>query len=424
MRFSIAAGELPRKFSMKERLMTGHSVRLLFNSESGHGDELAELFSRATRFDCMVAFANSSGLAHIIGGLEAALSNGLEARFAVGLDFYQTSPDLLYKLLSLEKTKRLQLFISVSRYTFHPKVYAFAFDSGCAVVTGSANLTSGGFAGNYEASTVVDDPSGQLMNTLSQYFDGLIEERELVPASKPLIDDYAQRHTLYHAHHFVADKRFNRAINDAGTQILTLREILAEMKADVSESGFASQIQVRRACRERAREIIQDLATSRRLEPEDFVVRYEDLISCFHSGGLHRGKNVIAKSAGSFLLGLASISKSIPGESSKAYRLLHEHFLDVDRAGVNVITEILHAIDNDKFAVMNQNAVSGLRKANITDFPLKPTKRTVGPDIYASFCEKAAQVRDELGLHDFTELDALFNYAYWRKSEELDEAEE
>ncbi len=404
--------------------MTGHSVRLLFNSESGHGDELAELFSRATRFDCMVAFANSSGLAHIIGGLEAALSNGLEARFAVGLDFYQTSPDLLYKLLSLEKTKRLQLFISVSRYTFHPKVYAFAFDSGCAVVTGSANLTSGGFAGNYEASTVVDDPSGQLMNTLSQYFDGLIEERELVPASKPLIDDYAQRHTLYHAHHFVADKRFNRAINDAGTQILTLREILAEMKADVSESGFASQIQVRRACRERAREIIQDLATSRRLEPEDFVVRYEDLISCFHSGGLHRGKNVIAKSAGSFLLGLASISKSIPGESSKAYRLLHEHFLDVDRAGVNVITEILHAIDNDKFAVMNQNAVSGLRKANITDFPLKPTKRTVGPDIYASFCEKAAQVRDELGLHDFTELDALFNYAYWRKSEELDEAEE
>lgn len=404
--------------------MTGHSARLLFNSESGHGDELVELFSRATRFDCMVAFANSYGLAHIIGGLEAALTNGLEARFAVGLDFYQTSPDLLYKLLSLEKTKRLQLFISMSRYTFHPKVYAFAFDSGCAVVTGSANLTSGGFARNYEASTVVHDPSGQLMNTLSQYFDELIEERELVPASKPLIDDYAQKHTLYHAHHFVADKRFSRAINDTGIQTLTLREILAEMKADVSESGFASQIQVRRAGRERAREIIQDLATSRRLESEDFVGSYEDLISCFHSGGLHRGKNVIAKNAGSFLVGLASVSKRVPDESSKAYRLLHEHFLDVDRAGVNVITEILHAIDNDKFAVMNQNAVSGLRKANITDFPRKPTKKTVDADIYASFCEKAAQVRDDLGLHDFTELDALFNYAYWRKSEELDEAGE
>ncbi|AYZ61829.1 NgoFVII family restriction endonuclease [Burkholderia multivorans] len=404
--------------------MTGHRVRLLFNAESSHGDELADLFSRASRFDCMVAFANLSGLMHIVSALEAALSNGMEARFAVGLDFYQTSPNLLYKLLSLEKTKRLQLFISVSRYTFHPKVYAFAFDSGCTIVTGSANLTSGGFAGNYEASTVVEDPSGQLMSTLSQYFDGLIEENELIPANKKLIDDYAQRHTLYHAHHFVANKRFSRAINDAGAEMLTLREILAEMKTDMSESGFASQIQVRRACREGARKIIQDLATGRRLGPEDFVLRYEDLISHFHSGGLHRGKNVIAKSPGSFLDGLASITKSIPDEPSDAYRLLHEHFLDVDRAGVNVITEILHAIDSDKFAVMNQNAVSGLRKAKITDFPPKPTKKNVNPDTYASFCEKATHVRNQLGLRDFTELDALFNYAYWHPIEELDEPEE
>ena len=38
------------------------------------------------------------------------------------------------------------------------------------------------------------------------------------------------------------------------------------------------------------------------------------------------------------------------------------------------------------------------------------------------YCEHADAVRRSLGLDDFTELDALFNYAYWRETEEAEAA--
>lgn len=70
---------------------------------------------------------------------------------------------------------------------------------------------------------------------------------------------------------------------------------------------------------------------------------------------------------------------------------------------------------------MNQNAVSRLALAGIRDYPLHPTKQNVSAESYARYCEHADTVRRSLGLDDFTELDALFNYAYWRETEE-DEA--
>ena len=63
---------------------------------------------------------------------------------------------------------------------------------------------------------------------------------------------------------------------------------------------------------------------------------------------------------------------------------------------------------------MNQNAVSGMCKANILEFPQHPSKSNVSAEGYASFCKQAEIVRRELGLENFLELDALFNYAYWK----------
>ncbi len=79
------------------------------------------------------------------------------------------------------------------------------------------------------------------------------------------------------------------------------------------------------------------------------------------------------------------------------------------------MTEILHSFDNLRFVVMNQNSVSGLSLADAGGFPNNPSKDTVDAVMYAKFCKQAGEVRDQLGLNTFTELDALFNYAYWGK---------
>ena len=78
------------------------------------------------------------------------------------------------------------------------------------------------------------------------------------------------------------------------------------------------------------------------------------------------------------------------------------------------MTEILHSFDNTRFVVMNQNSVSGLSLADVSGFPANPSKDTVDAALYVKFCKRADEIRLQLGLKTFTELDALFNYAYWQ----------
>jgi hypothetical protein len=149
-----------------------------------------------------------------------------------------------------------------------------------------------------------------------------------------------------------------------------------------------------------------------KLDAEAFLKRYEQLIEMFHSGGLQRGKKFIAQNADKFQAALVAILQSDQPTAAGAYQLLLDCFRDIPRAGVNLLTEILLTLDSKRFAVMNKNAVSGLGLANINDFPAKPSKSNVSAETYSQYCQKAAQVRNELGLSDFAELDALFNYAY------------
>ena len=153
----------------------------------------------------------------------------------------------------------------------------------------------------------------------------------------------------------------------------------------------------------------------------DFPSKYDALIGLFHSGGLHRGKSRIANHPGQFVAAVADILDRRNLSPAEAFTVLHRHFGAITGAGINLLTEILHALDNKRFAVMNQNEVSGLALAGIRDYPLHPTKQNVSAESYARYCGHADTVRRSLGLDDFTELDALFNYAYWRETEE-DEA--
>lgn len=77
------------------------------------------------------------------------------------------------------------------------------------------------------------------------------------------------------------------------------------------------------------------------------------------------------------------------------------------------MSEILHTYDNRRFAIMNQNSVSGMQLAGFRSFPVRTSKGKVTAVMYEEFCEKAELVRAGLGLKDLSQLDAVFNYAYW-----------
>lgn len=388
-------------------------IQLLLNEESrDHAQIVTKLLKWATRLECLVAFAKMSPLNDMIEEMKEALSRGLEARFAIGLSFYLTEPDLLRELLRLSKRHALELYLSNSSETFHPKIYAFQNVKQCSVLIGSANFTNGGLSDNYEASAMIKDVDGSLMASVTRHFDALITQKVIVPATKPRIDEYERKYVIHDAWRKVAKKRAEGS-NLTDTQNYTLlHDILELMKEDDSEWGFDTQKANRRDDRRQAQAMLERLA-SRRGGARDFMQHYETLIRLFHSSGLHRGKTQVANCSDQFLSAVADIVRQKNLSPSKAFDVLHGHFSEIPGAGINLLTEILHALNNTRFAVMNQNAVSGMMRAGITEYPIHPGKKTINGKSYARYCSQADAVRQALGLANFTELDALFNYAYW-----------
>lgn len=418
--------EAIREAYFKEILMnTKQDIQLLLNNDDSHHEQdVADMILKAKHLECVVAFAKMSGLKLILENLKKCLVNGLTARFVVGLNFCQSEPEVLKQLLKLSKKHQLKLYLSddADTDTFHPKIYAVTLEIGSKVIVGSANLTSGGLRSNYEASTLINDSGNSLMQSVQTYIDGLIENNILVPVTSERIETYERRYLINKAWQKITKRRIQKAIKNSGPKsdiyLKTLQEYLQDMKENTSDEGFQLAIASRKANLKAAVKKIFELSTNINLDASSFLAHYEELIGFFHSGGLHRSKREIAKHAKRFQTALAEITLSSKLPPYAAYKLMHEHFVYINGAGVNVITEILHALDNKAYPVMNQNAVNGLKLANIDQFPTMPSKASVKAEHYASFCEQADKLRKDLRLANFTELDALFNYAYWQDEEE------
>src|SRR5688500_3156058 len=103
-------------------------VSLLWNDDGqDHGFEIERLLKTTKQLDCVVAFAKWSGFEPIETALVRQLEKGMTARFIVGLDFCQSEPKVLERLLALRKKYEIEVLVSTSKdsCTFHPKVYRF-----------------------------------------------------------------------------------------------------------------------------------------------------------------------------------------------------------------------------------------------------------------------------------------------------------
>lgn len=389
---------------------------LLFNhDEKDHLDTIRRMLKSATDFTCLVAFAKSSGFKELVPHVKGRLEKGMSATFVVGLDFYQTDPWVLQILHAWTKRYDFTLYVSAPTLrNFHPKIYVFRYGDGtCRAIIGSANLTSGGLTSNCEASIIMSGTRRSLSDKVDAEIDGLLEAKEIVEPSRSLIEDYERRRDIYKAEHAVADRRARRTADAKVAQFDTLAKVLAEMKADTTYKGFTACQKRRAIARKQSITELRRIADDPNLTRRRFSQRYERLVlELWHSSGLQRGKGIIAGQSAAFQHGLNQLLQVKPSDPEHAFALLMVDFAQLNRAGTNVITEILHSIDNTRFAVMNKNSVHGMRLANITQFPRMPNKTNVSAERYGEFCAIAQQLRTELGLANLTELDSLFNYAY------------
>ncbi|MBS1081819.1 phospholipase D-like domain-containing protein [Gluconobacter kondonii] len=408
---------------MSEKIITSSmTAEIIANvdDENHHAQTLRDHMKGATEFTCVVAFARNSGLAMISDLLKDRVKKGMTITIVVGLDFYQTDPDVILNLLKLRalapKPKAVKVYMGAedARHTMHPKIYIFRGKQGTTAIVGSANMTQGGFADNWEMSALI---SGQDINwekTLVKWIQNRFDDGDIVEANRTLVERYRIKRNIFLANIKIAERRARKAFKSPPGDLGTLRDILAEMKADESDNGFEFQVALRKNNQRSIPAIFKRIEEMNAPTPESFLPIYEKLLQAWHSGGLHRGKTAVASQPMMFRDSLRSLRRSRSVDPDVNYNLLLEPMLNVPRAGVNVITEILHSHDATRYPVMNANSVSGLRLAKISNYPVPLTKKTVDGKIYAQFCKDAERIRSSLKLKDFTELDALFNYAYWR----------
>ena len=400
------------------------NIHWIWNTEdTGHGTVLLKQLERAAHVDVVVAFARQSGLDEILETLTVRLAAGLTARFVVGLDFYQTEPPVLDALLDLSEDHdgALSLYLARSEATFHPKLYAFSDpQGGGSVVVGSANFTAGGLWNNYETSVQIDDPDGTHAEEVAGFIDGLIVDGVAVLASPAEVDVYRLRHAVYQKEQRKAETAVHKRLGAAASADWTLgeelREVLRQMLDDDGNDGFVQQTRLRVQKRRAAREKIKEMARLQALTPARFLAHYDELLRLFHSNytllGMHKAS--VANEPMRFRYALSDLVKAGRQSAEDAFGCLSEHFQEIDGAGINVLTEILHAFDPRHCAVMNASSVKGLAMAGFHDYPTKLDKHHLTPERYAAFCRHANLVREALGLKNLGELDAVFNYAQSR----------
>ena len=268
--------------------MKGNSELILNGKTTHHANALLVPLKRAQHLDCMVAFAKASALEAFLPALKKALARGMTARFAVGLSFHLSEPKILRQLFRLRR-RGLYLYLSNDRKrTFHPKIYSFREGSGSTVFVGSANLTFGGLAENYEASIRSYEPDGDLAAAVAAHFDDLIEREVLVEASDKRISAYALEFDVHDAWRKVARKRAERITGERSHDLSLLAFQLEEMKRDKSANGFVAHQILRRRNLISARRQIRHLSAMQRPSSAKFLPQYERLIEHFHSGGLNR----------------------------------------------------------------------------------------------------------------------------------------
>ena len=346
-----------------------------------------------------------------------ALARGMTARIAVGLSFHLTHPHVLYRLLALSKSYDLELYISnvSDGETFHPKVYAFERETGSSVIVGSANLTAGGFADNYEASILASGNAHGLMQSVIAHFDSLVTAKAVVRADAARIAAYEHEFAIHESARSAAQAKVRRVLRGEESGISLLADKLADMKRDETFDGFEQQRTFRANNVFIAGQRMRGLVGAKPRTKLDFLPLYTSLLTALHSGGLNRGKGRIAAHPQRLVRALEDLLARPRSSLEATFNLLHGHLLGIKGAGINILTELLHVTDNGRFAVMNKNAVAGMRLAGFTKYPVRPGKGNVNAKLYKDYCEDAARVRETLGLGTFTELDALFNYSYWNQ---------
>lgn len=387
-------------------------IKLISNkiASKSHKRLLADLLSNATEVYIAVAFLKKPALSILLPYFEKPI----KFKILTGYNFGITDPDALTSLLSQSiKSKNISAYLVNLdlKQTFHPKIYMIKNSVNCHVIIGLANFTNGGlFANNevsfcYECSTY--DP---VWIEVIAYFNDCIDKSKADLLSERIISIYR---TYYKTQKNLREKakKFPDVDSNMIYDLNKLKFHYKSLNKKETLKAFEEKTKKYYEAKKILNEIIEKKHSSK-----DFNNLIEKLVGksgaskLWDSNGMHRHKADIFKQQIKFMELIKSIKNNLNESPGFVFSLARQIAHDIKGIGPNFIGEIMMTYAPEKFANINQNPITVLRKEG--DVDIKPKSSSYDGQQYEIYNTIIREIVEKLGLRNMFEIDYFFNTIY------------
>jgi len=404
------------------------AVSYISNTEGTHKEFLLEMLGSSEEIIIAVGFLKRSGLRNIEEGLIDFIKNkDNKSRFYIGLGLGETEPEALIGLHKLLKGKSNHHLVLCTPHAgiFHPKVYIFRNGDNVTITVGSSNLTQHGWVVNDELSMVTNTTlASKEYLELLKYFKKL-DDKYYEDDVEKLIQRYKKERSQ-HFDTFQKAKTFRFKRRETMISGIDMPRLKRYFELYKDSDDFIEPVE-REKEYELAKNHLNVLASNKKLTQEQFHTHFGPLVGhdgyeskLWHSGSIHRKTYATLEYADSFReivrTAKRNASKPVSVAFDKTTGALHKLKQDGEISGIgpNIITEILMTYHPEKFANLNKNPLTVLNFIG-RKFPSPSSFK--GSD-YAEYISLIDQIREELKMKSFLEIDSFFNYVYWNEVDE------
>lgn len=404
------------------------STTFISNTGETHRDYLQNLLEQSDKIIFAVGFLKQSGLNNIKEYLkEFCADKTKSSTFYIGTGLGETDPDTLQSLYNIIKTKTNNQLVlcTPDAGIFHPKIYAFIIGRKVTIVTGSSNLTQHGWAVNDEVSMVIETTiNSPEYQKLENYFKDL-HKRYYTDKVESLISRY-KKEKADHSKKYGKGPAFRfrrKKTTIAGIDMPRLRAYYEIYQ----NSDYYIEPADRESVYEQAKENLEELASKKRLRAAQFHNLFGPLVGhkdykpkLWHSGSIHRTTYKTLDYPDAFREIVRAVKENLLKPVGTAYEnvigMLNQmrRAKEISGVGENIVAEIFLSYNPEKFANLNDNPLAVLDLVG-REFPYVSSFK--GPD-YKEYVALLTEIKDELEMSSFLEIDSFFNYVYWNLMEE------
>lgn len=392
------------------------------DTKKNHLVSLLTLFEDAQEIWLATAFLKNSGLQLIKYSIKNHLKKGGLLKVIAGKHFGLTEPKALldlYEIASIHKNASFFLDNALSATkVFHPKLFVFINGDNATVVSGSANITSGGMVENEEISLLVNMPVySDNFTYLKKHFDTITNKKNAEAVNLLAI----KRYEAFYNEQKEARKNQKTVPPKSSQEYDFDYSKLKKWLTTYDLKAFKSQVRQRELDYQKAEKLLDDIAT-KPLSQEKFEETIDRLVGkkgqagLWKSGSLLRLRFKVYKYKQEFIDLVAFIKENRKKTAGEVFENAKKYVNKIEGARMNYVTEIMMTYEPERFANLNSNPITVLDKE--AGLYIKSHSNSFNADDYNLYCEIIKEIGNEFDLKNMLEVDSFVNEIYWKLKNE------